>query len=154
MGPLSDIYVIVKTRSKKLSIDFLNHFLPDRKETSDEYLIPQFSDSPISEFNNANTLMAFLESNPTFTQSIYWKNLDKESLNRFGMIFYTSDSCTIFGISQVHSGENNYKNEEDCLKEMKEFFKTEEGYIQFESPPEETYSEFMTFVKSFNNTFK
>lgn len=54
MGYLADIYVIKKTRSKKLADDFLNHFLPNRKESADEYFIPEYSDKPTYEFDNAS----------------------------------------------------------------------------------------------------
>jgi len=33
-----------------------------------------------------------------------------------------------------------------CLKEMKEYFKTEMGYIHYENPPADTYNEFVEIV--------
>ncbi|MEZ4805711.1 MAG: hypothetical protein R2852_09575, partial [Bacteroidia bacterium] len=82
MGYLADIYVAVETRSKTKAVDFLNHFLPKREESADDYLIPQYSDNPIQEFNNACDLMIFMELNPEYTQSIYWRNLDESNLNK------------------------------------------------------------------------
>ena len=95
--------------------------------------------------------MAYLEKNKTKNQSIYWRNLDKKSKNKHGMIFYTSDSYMIFGISRVHSERLNTKNEEECLNEMKMFFNTEEGYITYECPPEISYSDFMLLVNRYKN---
>ncbi len=148
MGYLADIYVIQKSRSKKLGIDFLNHFLPFREESADEYLIPQYSEDPTSKFDNAEELMIFLESNPEYSQSIYWRNKDEENLNKHGMIFYTKDGNMIFGITRNAdmSGNLNTENEDECLMEMKKYFKTENGYIQYENPPADSYDEFVGIV--------
>lgn len=150
MGYLADIYVIIKSRSKKMGIDFLNHFLPLREESTDEYLIPQYSDDPIQKFDNADDLMNYLESNPEYSQSIYWRNKDDKSLNVHGMIFYTKDGNMIFGISRNSdmSGKLNTGNEDECLKEMKEYFKTEIGYIHYENPPADSYDEFIKIVNN------
>ncbi len=152
MGYLADIYVIQKFRSKVKAIEFLNHFLPLRTESTDEYLIPQYSDNPIKEFNNANDLMTFLESNSEHHQSIYWRNTDENNPNKHGMIFYTKDGNTIFGISRNAdmSGNLNTSNEDECLKEMKAFFNTDLGYINYENPPVETYDEFVKTVNKLN----
>ncbi|BDD08540.1 hypothetical protein FUAX_09720 [Fulvitalea axinellae] len=148
MGYLADVYVIQKSRSKKLGVDFLNHFLPIREESADEYLIPQYLDDPIHEFDNAEDLMTFLESNPQYAQSIYWRNKDKENLNKQGMIFYTKDGNMILGISRNAdmSGNLNTENEDECLIEMKKYFKTENGYIHYENPPAKSYDEFIEIV--------
>jgi hypothetical protein len=148
MGYLADIYVIKKTRSKKIGIDFLNHFLPSREESADDYLIPQYSDDPIHEFDNAEDLMTFLESNPKYAQSIYWRNTDAESLNKHGMIFYNEDGTMIFGISRNAdmSGNLNTDNEDECLNEMKKYFNTNLGYIHYENSPADNYEEFVEIV--------
>ncbi len=59
MGYLADIYVIKKTRSKAVVIEFLNHFLPNREHSAEEYWIPQYSDNPLYEFKNPSELMSF-----------------------------------------------------------------------------------------------
>lgn len=151
MGYLADIYVIKKSRSKKLGIDFLNHFLPLREESAEEYLIPQYSDYPICEFDNAEDLMIFLESNPEYSQSIYWRNKYKNSLNKHGMIFYTKDGYMIFGISRDAdmSGNLSTKNEDECLLEMMKYFETKNGYIDYETLPVNSYVEFIEVVNNF-----
>ena len=148
MGYLADIYVIQKSRSKTKGIDFLNHFLPLREESADEYLIPQYSDEPIQDFDSADELMTFFESNCEFSQSIYWRNLDESNPNKHGMIFYTKDGNMIFGISRnaEMSGNLNTDNEDECLNEMKKYFNTEIGYIHYENPPVERYDEFVEIV--------
>jgi hypothetical protein len=154
MGYLADIYVIQKSRSKTKGIDFLKHFLPMREESADEYFIPQYSENPIIEFDNADDLMTYLESNPEYSQSIYWRNTDESNPNKHGMIFYTKDGNMIFGISRNADMSGNLKteNEDECLKEMKDFFNTELGYINYENPPADTYDEFVEIVNQINKT--
>lgn len=148
MGFLVDIYLIQKSRSKSMGVDFLNAFLPFREESADEYLIPKYSDNPIAEFDNAEDLMTFLEFNPECTQSIYWRNTDENNPNKHGMIFYSKDGNMIFGISRNAdmSGNLNTESEDECLKEMKEFFKSEIAYIDYENPPADSYTEFVEIV--------
>ena len=148
MGYLADIYLIQKSRSKSKAVDFLNTFLPSREESIDEYFIPQYSDDPIEKFDNADDLMTYLESNPECSQGIYWRNKDENSPNKHGMICYTTDGHMIFGISRNTdiSGNLNTDNEDECLEEMKEFFKSELGYIDYENPPANSYEEFVEIV--------
>lgn len=150
MGYLADIYVIKRTRLKKSGIDFLNEFLPNRQESSDEYLIPQYADNPVFEFDTADELMIFLESNHVYSQNIYWKNTVEKAVNKHGMIFYTKDGCMVYGISinAEINGNPNTENINECLAQMKAFFKTNIGYIDYENPPANTYDEFVGLVKS------
>ena len=149
MGYLADIYVIKKSRSRKIGIDFLNTFLPNRQESADEYFIPQYSENPIHKFDNVGKLMIFLESNREYAQNIYWESTVDENLNKHAMIFYTKDGCMIFGISQnaETNGEFNTKTIDTCLLKMKEFLKTNIGYIDYENPPANTYKKFVELVE-------
>ena len=153
MGYQADIYVIQKSRSKTKGIDFLNTFLPLRAESANEYLIPQYSDNPVEEFDNADDLMAYLESNSGCSQSIYWRNIDEDNPNKHGMIFYTKDGNIIFGISRNAdiSGKLNTENEDKCMEKMKEYFDTELGYITYEEAPVETFDEFVIRVNELND---
>lgn len=154
MSGFADIYVIKKTRSKKCGIEFLNYFLPKREETTDEYLFPQYADEAETEFQNAEFLMDYLEQHPNSEYGIYWRNLDSDNINQCGMLFYTSDSYMIFGISRHPIDFNDKSNEEECLAEMKNFLKTDEGYITYECPPENTYCEFAHLVNQYNQSEK
>jgi hypothetical protein len=148
MGYLADIYVIKKTRSKKLAVQFLNHFLPNREQSAKDYLIPEYSDKPTHQFNNAYDLMSFLELNKNYSNRIYWRNKDDENSNKHGMIFYNEDGSMIFGISRNAdmSGNLNTDNEDQCLTEMKKYFDTNLGYIHYENPPVDSYKEFVEIV--------
>lgn len=150
MGCFADIYVIKKTRSRRLAIDFLDYFIPSRKESTDEYLIPEYSDNPIHEFDNADELMLFLESNENYSSGIYWRNTDEKNPNRYGMIFYNKDGTMIFGISRNADMSENLKteSEDQCSVEMKEYFDTNLGYIDYENPPANNHKEFVEIVNA------
>jgi len=153
MGYLADIYVIKKSRSKKLATDFLNHFLPKREESSVDYFIPEYSENPTHEFDNASDLMKFLELNKNYSNRIYWRNTDDKNPNKHGMIFYNEDGTMIFGISRNAdiSGNLNTENKDKCLIEMKNFFDTNLGYIHYENPPVDNYKEFVEIVNKLEN---
>ena len=147
MAYYADIYVIKKNRSKKDGLKFLNYFLPNRKESSDEYLIPQFSKKTIQTFHRAEDLMDFLELHKNYAQAIYWSNSDNKNPNAHGMLFYTEDGCMIFGISRDMNEIKSNRKPEKCLEEMQEFLETNIGYITYETPPEDTYEEFLSKIK-------
>ncbi|WP_299126051.1 hypothetical protein [uncultured Tenacibaculum sp.] len=69
------------------------------------------------------------------------------------MIFYTKDGNMIFGISRNADMSGNLitYNEDECLKQMKEFFKSEMGYIHYENPPADSYTKFVEIVKELKN---
>jgi len=48
MPEYSDIYVISDKRDKNTIDLFLEHFLPKREESADEYEVPQYSENPES----------------------------------------------------------------------------------------------------------
>ncbi len=153
MSGFADIYVIKKTRSKNLGVEFLERFLPHREESSDEYFYPQYADKKEIEFQNVELLMDFLENTPNAEYAVYWRNLDSNNINRHGMLFYTRDSYMIFGISRSPKDFSDTKVEEKCLTEMKNFLKTDEGYFTYEFPPEITHSEFVQLVNEYNLKF-
>jgi len=148
MGELADIYVAVKTRSKEVGENFLNQFLPKRTESSAEYEFPQYSKETEREFETVSDLMTFMEKHDQAEYNLYWRSLDKSNPNKHGMLFYTKDKAIIFGISRDAEigGNLNTRNEDECLKLMKEYFKTNIGYITYEDTPTETYQEFVDIV--------
>ena len=147
MGHYADIYVIKKTRSKQLGLDFLDHFLPKRKESADAYDVPQYGDSTQVIFSKAKEVMSYMEQHLDVYQSIYWNNTDPENPNRHGMLFYTKDGYMIFGISRDSNGIDDTQNERECLALMQDFLKTDKGYITYECPPEDNWNDFIK-VKS------
>lgn len=148
MSFYADIYIIKKTRSKQAGWHFLNHFLPFRENSAVEFEVPQYAEEPLMVFQVAEDLMDYLEKQPTVPYGLYWQNIDPTALNRHGMLFYTKDGYLIFGISRYAVSIEDTSNEEACLAEMKAYFKTKEGYITYECPPEDDYEHFMQVVQS------
>lgn len=146
MGYFADIYDIKKTRSRRLANEFINYFLPNNEERTKCYELPQFGKETILKFSNVNKLIDYLEINPNETYQIYWKNLDDKNPNCFGMLFYTSDGCIIFGISRDTFIKYKMNNEDYCLEQMKNFLGSDKGYICYENMPEMTYKEFVTTI--------
>lgn len=149
MGQYADIYVAVKTRSKQHATDFLNHFLPDRKESADEYEFPQYSKVTDKEFETVDELMTYLEGNVNSEYNVYWRGTDISNPNKHGMLFYTKDEALIFGISRDADieGHLNTENEDECLVLMKEHFQTKVGYITYDDTPFKTFEKFVNEVK-------
>jgi len=149
MPQYADIYIVVKTRSKEKAIEFLDHFLPNREESADEYEFPQYGHKKEREFANALHVMSFLESSTSCEYNIYWRNTDSKNVNRHGMLFYTRDEAIIFGISRDAdiNGPHNSENEVDCLNNMKAYFNTKNGCITYEDEvPHDTYEKFISDV--------
>lgn len=109
---------------------------------------PEYSEHPNNEFDNANDLMDFMEWNSNFSNRIYWRNLDENNLNKHIMIFYNEDGSVVYGISrETHYGKEIHTFYEDqCLIEMMGFLKSNEGYITYETPPEDSYEDFIKVV--------
>ena len=154
MGFHADIYIIKKTRSKQLILDFLNHFAPNRKENCVEYYIPQLFNKQSKTFTNSSELLEFLMENPNYYHSIYFENLDKSNPNKHVMLFFNKDESIVFGTSRNADLLNNLNtvNEDECLLEMKKFFNTNIGYITHENPPEDSFKKFIKIVRKTSKT--
>jgi hypothetical protein len=149
MGIYADIYVAVKTRSKSKALAFLDHFLPMREETANEYEYPQYSDSSSQMFDTVDQLMDFLEQSKKSKYNLYWHNIDSSKPNQHCMLFYTKDEALVFGISREADIEDrtNTRNEEECLDLMLTFFQTDIGYITYEDLPADSFEEFLIEYK-------
>ncbi|GAB5530468.1 MAG: hypothetical protein Roseis3KO_22450 [Roseivirga sp.] len=153
MGQFADIYIAVKTRSKQMGIDFLNHFLPQRAESTDEYEFPQYSSKTEIEFDSIDDLMNYLETEESSGYNLYWRSTNESNPNKHGMLFYTKDEAMIFGISRDADSDGNLNthNEDECLHLMKEYFRTDIGFITYEDTPTDTYKEFVEKVSKLKN---
>jgi hypothetical protein len=90
MGYYADCYVLTNNRTKKFVEEFLNLFMPNRREQADIYEIPQYGKDTDEEFDSADKLIRYLELNVTTPHSIYWENLD-DIEPRFANCFFTND---------------------------------------------------------------
>jgi hypothetical protein len=131
---LYDIYVLSPKRSTVEIARFLDRFLPDREETADEYVIPQFSDTPEIEFRDAETLLTYLCENPNEPHAVYW--LSKAACDpRCAMVFPMTGGQIVYGLSVE-------ENEQEYLETLKTFMDSPIGYIDFENPPPDSPSDF------------
>lgn len=130
-----EIYVLCKERSKKLVLNFLDEFLPDRKEVNSEYPYPQYVGNA-ENFNDVDKLLNILEENKNESYSLYWENKTESELQN-AMVFYTKDMGMIVGLVIE---ENECEN---IFKKLANFVDGDYGYITFESPPPENKSEFI-----------
>lgn len=145
MPGLDDCYVFVEKRDGSLIDLFLNEFLPERKEAADDYLVPEYSDNPSHEFQSAPDLIEFLCDNKKETYAIYWNSKRDEDPSN-AMVFFTEDGGMIFGLSCDADGGNS----KTYLQKMKNFLKSELGYIAFEEPPPGTKAEFLDYAEKYN----
>lgn len=150
MPYFADIYVLQLSRSKALAERFLDHFLPQRKESSEVYELPQYGETVDLSFDKSEELMDYLEANHTIPHRVDWHNLDPTNPNYHGMVGYTKDACMIFGLSRAHASIDNIQNEEEGLAAMKTFLNSAVGYITYECPPEDTYLDFVQRVQQFD----
>lgn len=140
MPEYSDIYVISDKRDSKSIEAFLDHFLPHRTESADEYEVPQFSDSPKVLFKTAQELIEYCEENRDIEHSIYWR-ATKSSKPEHGMVFYLNDGFVIYGVS-TDASDQEYAAY--LLNKLKKFLNATHGYIGHEASPDvDSYSEFL-----------
>jgi len=149
MGYYADCYVLTNNRTKKFVDEFLNSFMPDRKEQADIYEIPQYGKETDEEFDSADKLIRYLELNVNTPHTIYWENLDNIE-PRFANCFFTDDNNLIVGL-----GCNaNDKTEDELLVKLMDFCGTSDGYITYEQPAPSNSGDFMNNVRRTNAQHK
>jgi len=144
MPDYSDIYVISSLRDPQTVNKFLNHFLPKRRESADEYEVPQYSETPSIIYKKANDLIEYCACNKSEEHSIYWMAMGGGKPEH-GMVFYLQDSNVIYGLSTDASDQDYAKQ---LLNEMKVFFDSDFGYIGHEAAPDA--SSLMEFKEQIN----
>ena len=145
MGQYADCYVLTNNRTKKFVVDFLEAFIPNRKEQADVYEIPQYGKETITEFNSADGLIGYLEINVNTPHTIYWENLDNGQV-RFASCFFTDDNNLIIGLAS----DADEGIEDELLKRLINYCKSTDGYITYEQPAPHNTSEFKKIVESTN----
>lgn len=146
MSQYIDSYYLIDHRAPDLVNEFINTYLPEREESSDDYPVPLYSDFPSLVFKDVNELLSYLELNDDLEYSVYWRSTDANAVIKHCMVFYTNDKKMIFGISI------NGNNPEDpksiaVYKEVQLFLKSRYGCICVEEPPPHNSVEFLEFCK-------
>ncbi|MBE9553168.1 MAG: hypothetical protein IMF05_06885 [Proteobacteria bacterium] len=134
MGGFYDVYVLSGDRSKATVVQFFDRFLPERKETADDYPVPRYSDSPEICLDTADELLTYLEHHPDEPHSIYWAS-QASGDPYHAMLFATTDGHAVYGLSVV-------RNEREYLASLMAFLNSANGYIDFEYPPPDSAPKF------------
>lgn len=145
MGYYADCYVLTNNRTKKFVDGFLNTFIPNRKEQTDIYEVPQYGKEKVEEFNSADNLIEYLELSANAPHTIYWENLDDKE-PRFANCFFTDDNNLIVGLSC----EADDKTEDELLLKLMDYCGTKMGYITYEQPAPRNSHEFIEIVRRAN----
>jgi hypothetical protein len=80
-GPLAhgaqhEVYVSCASRTVSLSLQFLDTFVPRRREVTDAYAVPELSDEPSVTFPDAPAVLRHLESERQAGYMLYWDRDD------------------------------------------------------------------------------
>ena len=132
-GYFADCYVLTDKRIESFIEEFLDHFVPERRETADEYEVPQYADNPIENFRTAKEAVNYLVMNNSVEHSLHWENPIRSAL-RGAEIFFNDDGSVIMGI-YCETKYPDTEIEDKIFKEIKEFCGSEEGYITYEDTP-------------------
>ena len=143
-GYYADCYVLSDNRTTEFVREFLEEFLPQRKESADEYFVPMYSNNPKRRFNEATKLIDYLCLNSSFENTIYWSNSSK-SEPKGAMCFFTDDGKIIFGL-YCNTKYENTEIEDHILTKMKKFIGSEVGLITYEEPAPHNSKEFHRMV--------
>lgn len=123
---------------------FLDHFLPRRTESADDYSVPSHGGRAEAHFDDAADLLSHLERHPNQSHAIYWTS-EAPGDPRCAMVFPTVDGRMIFGLSVA-------ANPVQFLSDLMNFLNSSEGYVDFEAPPPENAAEFADAVRRYNET--
>ena len=137
----ADCYVLTDKRTKNIIANFLDKFIPDRTESADEYVINARSNRHDKIVKNVDDIINYLTNNRETDYAIYWRN-NVENEVQGAMCFFTKDGNLILGLYCLTNYPDT-KIEEHYLNMMKEFLRSDLGYIDYESPPPDNKEEFL-----------
>jgi hypothetical protein len=144
---LADIYILTDNRSPDIIERFIKAFLPNGKEAAEDYVVPYLtSDNPKYIFDTTQEIISYCCNNPYEEQAIYWNNPSHTEQPHSAMIFFTNDGKLLLGLST---------NDEDLaveyLNKLKDFSKSQIGYITIEEPPALNSEEFSKKAKGWGS---
>ncbi|MCU7550980.1 hypothetical protein OCK74_17815 [Chitinophagaceae bacterium LB-8] len=143
----ADCYVLTNKRTKEFIMSFLNKYIPNRKEYTDVYEVPQFAEDPVLVFKSADELIEYLEHSKHEVHAIYWYN-EVEEILRGTMCLFTSDGQVIVGIFCESLFPDN-SIEEKYFNDLKEFCGSNIGLIEYETPAAKDTDDFLRRVNEY-----
>ena len=132
MPEYADIYVLGSERTEQAIGDFLDHFLPSRIESADEYEIPQYSESPDVVYTKASDLIRHCCKNRNEVHTIYWRS---DAQPEHVMIFFLRDGALIYGIS---TPADVHQQVDRVAADLGVFLDTEKVIVSYEDLPPES----------------
>lgn len=129
-GPLSDCYVLTPRRAAEIVVQFLEHFMPDRRPLFDAKDPHEVLGVP--KDSTDEEIFMFLESNPTRAYSMYWSNR-RDGSPYHAIVSFTEDGCLILGLSPSYDDEEALARQ--ALMQLKKFSASSLGYVSVEEPP-------------------
>ena len=87
-GYFADCYVLTNNRTKETVNNFLETFVPQRKESADIYELPQYQEKTEIIFEKDSELIDYLVQNKSIPYSIYWRNTEKSDLRSNSVISF------------------------------------------------------------------
>lgn len=147
-GYYADCYVLSEKRTSTFILSFLDRFLSNRKESADEYEIPQYADNPKIVFKTAVELIDYLTINKDEVHTIYWSNTDMTDI-KGAMCFFTNNGHLILGL-YCDTMYPDTTIEDKVFADLRSFCGNSDGYITYEEPATHDTTEFLERVKSTN----
>jgi hypothetical protein len=142
----NDIYVLSPERSFQAARKFLDTLMPQREQSADEYLFPEYSENPIASFHDADLAIEYGMSHPNEACRFYFRN-EKSGEPAHAMVFLTSDGGMVLGVSiGALQGDRRPESGEvlEWLERLRISTGAAFGYGLHESPPPcETVREFL-----------
>ena len=140
MPEYADIYGLSTTRTPGEIRRFLDHFLPSRIESADEYEVPQYSDSPRIVFQTADELIAHCCENSSEIHAVYWRS---DSVPRYAEVFFLSDRNLIFGIS---TPSEDHSAVDAAARDLCSFLSSADVFVTYEDVPPDSATEFRSIL--------
>ncbi len=144
MPQFIESYYLINSRKSKVILNFIENNSIVKKELTDEYSVPQYSDITERTFSSDEELLFYLESNPNYDYNIYWENENKESVIKQFSIHFTDDAKMILGVAIV-GNEPNSKDSIKLFKEIKNYLNSTIACITSEESPPTNSIEFACF---------
>jgi len=142
MPEYADIYALASKRTEQVITAFLDHFLPDRVESADEYEIPQYSSSPTTIYTKASDIIRHCCDSATEVHAVYWRS---ESGSEHAMVFFLRDGGLIFGVS---TPAEDHRKVDSITDDLGRFLDTEEVVVTYEDIPPESSEDFRSLFQS------
>ena len=139
MPEYADIYALASERTERAITEFLDHFLPGRVESADEYEIPQYSSSPTIVYTKASDLIRHCCDNSNEVHTVYWRS---DIQPEHAMVFFLGDGGLIFGVS---TPAEDHQRVDLVADNLGRFLNTEEVIVTYEDLPPESSEGFRSF---------